>query len=168
MLTVLIETRNDEEGLARTLGALVSAAVEGMVREVIVCDHGSTDQTHRVADHAGCHFLAAGGLAAGVRQAKSEWLMLLEPGARPAEGWTEAVALHAERATNPARFSRVRGDRAPFLARVFKARRALAEGLLITRRQATALLRTASSGEALARGVSSRRLDAEIRVAAPK
>ena len=44
MLSVLIETRNDEEGLARTLASLIAAAVEGVVREVIVCDLGSTDQ----------------------------------------------------------------------------------------------------------------------------
>ena len=58
MLSVLIETRNDEEGLARTLASLVGGAVEGVVREVIVCDLGSTDQTHDVAEHAGCAYLA--------------------------------------------------------------------------------------------------------------
>ena len=38
MLSVLIETRDEEERLARTLASLVGAAVEGVVREVIVCD----------------------------------------------------------------------------------------------------------------------------------
>ena len=33
MLSVLIETRNDEEALARTLASLVGGAVEGVVRE---------------------------------------------------------------------------------------------------------------------------------------
>ncbi|TIU37731.1 MAG: glycosyl transferase family 2, partial [Mesorhizobium sp.] len=68
MLSVLIETRNDEEGLARTLASLVGGAVEGVVRDVIVCDQGSTDQTHRVAEHAGCHYVS-GGLSAGIGQA---------------------------------------------------------------------------------------------------
>ncbi len=67
MLTVLIETRNDEEGLARTLASLVGAAVEGVVRDVIVCDRGSTDQTHYVAEHAGCHYVASGGDLAVLR-----------------------------------------------------------------------------------------------------
>ena len=40
MLSVIIETKNDEEALARTLGSLVSAVVQGVVREVIVCDRG--------------------------------------------------------------------------------------------------------------------------------
>ena len=69
MLSVLIETRNDEEALARTLGSLIGGAVEGVVREVVVCDAGSTDQTHYVAEHAGCHYVASGGIAAGIRQA---------------------------------------------------------------------------------------------------
>ena len=87
MLTVLIETMNDEEGLARTLASLIGGVVEGVVRDVIVCDRGSTDQTHRVAEHAGCHYIANGGVAAGISQAKGEWLLLVEPGARLVDGW---------------------------------------------------------------------------------
>jgi cellulose synthase/poly-beta-1,6-N-acetylglucosamine synthase-like glycosyltransferase len=162
MLSVLIETRNDEEGLARTLASLVPAVVEGMVREVIVCDRGSSDQTHRVAEQAGCSFLASGGLAAGIRQAKSDWLMLLEPGARLAGGWTEGVADHTGRVTSAARFSRSRSARRPFLSRIFSAKRALEDGLVITRRQAAALAGSAADAEALARGLASRRLEGEI------
>lgn len=165
MLTVLIETRDDEEGLARTLASLVSGAVEGVVRDVIVCDRGSTDQTHKVAEHAGCRYIAGGGVAAGISQAKGEWLLLLEPGARLAEGWTDSVLAHTAKMTMPARFSRSRSTRTPFLARVFSPPTALAEGLVITRRQATALSKNAASAEALARGLATRRLDGEILVA---
>lgn len=162
MLTVLIETRNDEEGLARTLASLISGAVEGVVRDVIVCDRGSTDQTHSVAEHAGCNYIGEGGVAAGIRQAKGEWLLVLEPGARLVEGWTESVLIHAAKQTMPARFSRARGSRAPFLSRTFSRPTALAEGLVITKRQATALSRTAQSAEAIARGLATRKLDGEI------
>ncbi|HEV2898306.1 MAG TPA: glycosyltransferase [Pseudaminobacter sp.] len=167
MLSVLIETHNNEEALARTLASLIGAAVEGVVREVIVCDRSSTDHTHRIADQAGCHYLAEGGIAAGVRQAKSDWLLLIEPGARLVEGWTEEVLEHAGRTAGPARFSRARADRSPFLARVFSARRALAEGLLVSRKQASALCKSAGSAEALARGLATKRLAAEIRIAPP-
>ncbi len=165
MLSVLIETKNDEEELARTLASLIGAAVEGVVREVIVCDRGSTDQTHRVAEHAGCHYVAEGGIAAGVRQAKGEWLLFLEPGARLADGWTEPVLYHMAKLMMPARFSRSRQDRTPFLSRIFSAPTALAEGLVIRKGQATALSQKAASAEALARGLASKRLPAEIRVA---
>jgi len=167
MLSVLIETLNDEEGLARTLASLIGGAVEGVVRDVVVCDTGSTDQTHRVADHAGCHYIA-GGISVGIRQAKGDWLLLLEPGARLSDGWIEEVAAHTARQTMPARFSRARGSRAPFLARVFSGNRALAEGLVISKRQATALSKSARSAEAMARGLATKRLEAEIWVAPPK
>ena len=167
MLSVLIETLNDEEGLARTLASLIGGAVEGVVREVVVCDTGSTDQTHRVAEHAGCHYVA-GGIAAGISQAKGEWLLLLEPGARLADGWIDEVAAHTARQTMPARFSRARGSRAPFLSRVFSGNRALAEGLVISKRQATALSKNARSAEAVGRGLATKRLNAEIWVAPSK
>ena len=167
MLSVLIETMNDEEGLACTLASLIGGAVEGVVRDVIVCDAGSTDQTHRVAEHAGCHFVT-GGIAAAIGQARGDWLLLLEPGARLAEGWIEEVVAHMARQTMPARFARARADRAPFLARVFSSNRALAEGLLISKRQASALAKGARGAEALARGLATKKLNAEIRVAPTK
>lgn len=68
----------------------------------------------------------------------------------------------------PARFSRARGNRTPFLVRVFSGNRALEEGLVISKRQATVLAKSARSAEALARGLATRRLNAEIWVAPPK
>jgi hypothetical protein len=166
MLTVLIETGDEEEdALARTLASLVGAAVEGVVRDVVVCERGSGDRTRQVAEHAGCVYLAEGGLAAGLRQAKGEWVLLLEPGARLADGWSEAVLAHVARAAMPARFSRSRADRLPFLARILSSPTALSQGLVIRKGQALSLSRTAHSAEALARGLASRLLDAEIRVA---
>ncbi len=165
MLSVLIETRNDEEGLARTLASLVGAAVEGIVRDVIVCDDGSTDQTHRVADEAGCTFLSGAGVAAGIAQAKCDWLLLIEPGARLLEGWTGSVIAHTAKLAMPGRFSRDPASRRPFLARAFSRPTALAEGLVINRHQAQALSKHAASAEAIARGLAARRLDGLIIVA---
>jgi len=165
MLTVLIETKDDEEGLTRTLASLIGGAVEGVVRDVIICDLGSTDQTHKVAEHAGCNYIASGGVAAGIRQAKGDWLLLLEPGARLADGWIESVLAHTAKMTMPARFSRSRSARTPFLSRAFSRPTALAEGLVITKRQASALSKNASSAEAIARGLATKKLDGEIFVA---
>lgn len=164
MLTVLIETKDSEEGLARTLGSLIQGAIEGLVRDVIVCDRGSTDQTHKVAEHAGCHFVADG-LASAVKQAKADWLLILEPGARLADGWMEPVAAHIAKNTMAAQFSRARAMRTPFLARVFAKNRALANGLLIAKPRALALARHAGDAQAMARGLATKRLTAEIFVA---
>lgn len=168
MLSVLIETRNHEDALVRTLSSLVSGAVEGIVREVIVCDLGSADQTHRVAEHAGCHFVGEGGFAAGVRQAKAEWLLVLEPGARLTEGWMEPVIRHLGNGSKPARLARSRHAERPFWERLLPRRRPLGGGLVITRRQALSLAARAGSAEGLARLVSATRLAAEIMPAPAK
>jgi hypothetical protein len=160
MLSVLIETRNDEEGLARTLASLVGGAVQGVVREGIVCDAGSTDGTRKVADHAGCHMAAS--LAAGVAQAKGDWLLVLEPGARLAEGWVDEAVAHMAKFAMPARFSRARGSREPFLSRALRRPTALLQGLLIRKQQAAVLAHRAQSAEALARGLAMRTLSADI------
>jgi glycosyltransferase involved in cell wall biosynthesis len=162
MLSVIIETRNDEDALARTLGSLVAGAIEGVVREVIVCDLGSADRTHRVAELMGCEFVAAGGVAAGIRQARSDWLLLLEPGSRLSPGWIEAVLHHANSAETPARFTRSRLDRPSFLSRLFSARRPLVDGLMIPRRQALMLAQGQADAAAIARKVSAKRLTGEI------
>jgi hypothetical protein len=168
MLSVLIETMNDEATLPATLASLVGGVVDGAVREVIVCDRGSTDQTGRIADLAGCTWLESGGLAAGVGRAKGEWLLFVEPGARLIEGWTEPVRAHTTRYRIPAHFTRSRIDRPPFLSRVFSGNRALANGLLIPKGQALALSKQARSAEAMARGLAMRRLTSEIRVASDR
>lgn len=169
MLTVLIETLDDEDTLGLTLASLISGVVEGAVREVIVCDGGSTDRTAHIADHAGCGYLASGGISAGARAAKGEWLVILEPGARLSEGWIEGVLGHISTSPMPARFSRSPADAPPFLSRFFLRRRPLADGLLISKGQAVALTRQMADAESLARSVSAKRLaDARIRPAAGK
>ena len=165
MLSVVIETRNDEEGLARTLASLVGAAVEGVVRDVTVCDGGSTDQTKRVAEHAGCHFIAGGDLSKVISAARGEWLMLLEPGARPVDGWTESVVDHVASRQGPACLTESGQGRFPFLSRLFGARRALSTALILRKEDAIALLSGADSSEALARRARATKLSGQIRPA---
>jgi hypothetical protein len=94
--------------------------------------------------------------------------LLLEPGARLIDGWTESVAMHVAKATIAARFSRSRAHRTPFLSRVFPGNRSLTEGLLIRKNQAASLSKSAQDGEAIARGLATKRLEGEIVVAPPK
>lgn len=92
MLTILMECHDNETELAQTLAVLVSGAVEGVVSDVIVLDHGSRDGSIRVADAAGCRFLSSWDMRDVIRSARGEWLLLLEPGARPAAGWIDETA----------------------------------------------------------------------------
>ena len=50
-----------EATLAATLTALVPATVDGLIREAIVVDGGSTDRTLAIADAAGAELVRAGG-----------------------------------------------------------------------------------------------------------
>jgi hypothetical protein len=79
MITVIIETRNEEVSLARALAALVLAATEGVIRDVIVIDRGSQDATRQVADAAGCTIIDASAeidaMRAAVEQARGDWLL---------------------------------------------------------------------------------------------
>ncbi|GHD05765.1 glycosyltransferase [Tianweitania populi] len=159
MLSVLIETRNHEEALARTLASLVSAAVEGMVREVIVLDRGSTDGTSRVADHAGCVFLAEASLSDGMQRARGDWLLLIELGARLVDGWTDEVRRHVAMDGGAARFT---PTRLGFWERLSLKRPGLRAGLLVSKADALSVMRKDWDGLTLARTVRARRLDAGI------
>ncbi|MHB2265449.1 glycosyltransferase [Aliihoeflea sp. PC F10.4] len=131
MISVLIETRNSEAELARTLASLVAGAVEGVVREVIVCDRGSTDGTATVAEHAGCVFLADAAVTGGVKVARGDWLLVLQPGARMASGWIEPVREHVSVSPLPASFSRSPQTARSLWSRLFARPPAFSEGLLV-------------------------------------
>jgi hypothetical protein len=96
MLSVIIATENSERPLVATLAALVPGALAGLVREVIVADAGSRDETAKVADIAGCK-LVSGAAPAGTRlksaavAARGPWLLFLRPGAVPDATWIDEV-----------------------------------------------------------------------------
>ncbi|SDB28954.1 glycosyltransferase [Bauldia litoralis] len=101
MITVILPTRDDEIALALALTPLVPAAVEGIVREVIVVDAGSRDGTLVVADAAGCTVVRGSGpeaLMAAVEEAKSDWLLFLSPSAVLDANWFGEVLPFIDRA----------------------------------------------------------------------
>ncbi len=165
MLTVIIETNNSEEALSRTLGPLVSGAVNGLLRDVIVHDTGSSDNTWKVAEQAGCAFVSNASLLDCIRRARGDWLLFLEPGSRLASNWIEAVERHVGLVQSPGKFTRSRFGQPGFFTRVIRRETPLADGLLITKRQATALAGDGRNSAAIARGIAARRLNAEIELA---
>lgn len=104
MLTVVIATSNDEERLAYTLAALVPAAAEGFVREVIVADAGSSDATTAVADATGCVLIVGQGTVgerlhrAAEQASRGDWLLFLPPGAVLESRWEAEAGAFIERA----------------------------------------------------------------------
>ena len=85
MLSIIIPTLNSERLLVPTLAALVSGATEGLIREVLLADGGSQDDTAVVADVAGCKFLKLDPplgerLRVAAAAARGPWLLFLRPG----------------------------------------------------------------------------------------
>lgn len=96
MISVIIPTLNAEKDLAPTLAALIPAAVDGFIREVIVVDGGSSDATLTIAENAGVDIIeTARGrglqLRAGARRARFPWLLVLHADTELGLGW-ETVA----------------------------------------------------------------------------
>jgi rSAM/selenodomain-associated transferase 2 len=101
MISVVIPTLNAQAHLARTLAALVPAAVDGLIKEVIVIDGGSSDSTAAIADEAGATFLVRSGgrgyqLMTGARRARFPWLLFLHADTVLERGWEREASLFIE------------------------------------------------------------------------
>ena len=162
MISVLIECKDQENALAVTLAALVQGAVEGLVAEVVILDRGSRDGTALLADAAGCRFLEDPDLREVVRSARGDWLLLIEPGARPLLGWIDHIGQHMVSGRMSARMRPSREYRLPFLQRFRRRLSALEHGVLIPKRQAVANAKSGQSLESLGRGLAMTRLKCEI------
>ena len=97
MISVVIEVRDEEEALAMTLTALVSAAAEGFVREVVIADLGRATGTRIIADAVGCT-IVDGGKDRAIAIARSDWILVIAPGVRLETDWFREAALFIERA----------------------------------------------------------------------
>ena len=102
MLSVIISTDGVEQDAVATLAALVPGAAAGVIKDVLLVDRAGTDVMARVADVAGCGFLAFSGsraaaMAAGAKQSRSPWLLFLHAGAVLDSGWIEETAQFIQR-----------------------------------------------------------------------
>jgi len=111
MISVVIPTLNAETTLQQALAPLVTAAVEGLVKEVVVADGGSADRTLEMAEDAGARIVSTARgrgvqLAAGCAAAKGDWLLVLHADTRLGEGWELAAADHIAQRPDKAGFFR--------------------------------------------------------------
>src|SRR6056297_1179876 len=95
-LSVIIPALEAGQALPACLAALFEGVREGLVREVIVSDGGSRDETRMIAGEAGAVFVTGppsrgGQLRRGVAAAGGRWLLVLHADTVLPEGWAGAV-----------------------------------------------------------------------------
>lgn len=147
MISVIIATLNCERTLPASLAALVPAAIDAVVSQVIVADGGSRDGTAAVADAAGCKLVRVEGplgrrLKTAAATARARALLFLQPGTVLEPHWADEARRFLERTPGhrAATFARAVDAQAPLreavllVAAALGARVASRRGLLLTRK----------------------------------
>lgn len=103
MLSAVVWTGEADHRLVPTLAALVPAAADGVVRQLIVTDHANRNSIATIVDAAGCDLIAApiereAAWRSAIRQARGEWLLFLVAGVVLQEGWHREVRAFIENA----------------------------------------------------------------------
>jgi len=111
-LSIIIPAYNAEDVLPLCLTSLMPGLETGLIREVILVDGGSDDQTRRVAEGSGATVLTASekGRAAqlrhGAEQARGDWLLFLHADTALSRDWAERAKTHfSERPDRAAAFT---------------------------------------------------------------
>lgn len=95
MISVVLPAVAPAHALAQILAALVPAAVDGLVKEVVIA--GPSDPAlEALVEDSGARFVAASGdrgalLAAGAAVARADWILALDPARGLPEAWRPAV-----------------------------------------------------------------------------
>ena len=108
-ISIIVPTLNAAPTLPGLLADLMPGLETGLIRELIIADCGSTDDTREIADAVGaCIVTTAKGrgtqLAEGARAARGEWLLFLHADSRLSEDWEVETGSHISRLDAPAHF----------------------------------------------------------------
>ncbi len=98
MISVVLVASEDLTGLAAQLAMLVPAAVDGLVKEVVLVGGGHPG-VEALAEDSGARVITASGdvaaqLMAGAGAARGDWILTLRDSPILREGWREPVEKH--------------------------------------------------------------------------
>lgn len=129
MITALIRTTHGPEALAVTLSALVPAVTAGLVGDAVIVARAHDETIDRVADASGAALVVTEGdpWMEGTRVARHEWVLCLDDGDVPQEGWIRALERFVGLRTSAEGLGRLR-RREGVIRRVFDGLRALMRG----------------------------------------
>ena len=105
MLSVIIPTLNASKTLPATFASLMTGLIDGMIKEVIISDGGSTDGTTQIAQEAGAVILTndipgrGPQLANGAQAAKSNWLLFLHADTELEQDWHQEALTFIDQQT---------------------------------------------------------------------
>jgi rSAM/selenodomain-associated transferase 2 len=96
-LAIVIPTLNTADSLAATIASVAGDPV----REIVISDGGSSDETIVIAERLGCRIVCGkrgrgAQIAAGIAAAQGEWLLLLHADTKLAPAWEQAARVHSE------------------------------------------------------------------------
>lgn len=105
-VSVIIPTLNAAKALPASLPPLMEGLEAGVIRELILSDAGSSDETPRISEEIGARLISGapsrgGQLRRGAGAAEGDWLLFLHADTQLPAGWTEHVQTHI--ATTPER-----------------------------------------------------------------
>jgi hypothetical protein len=93
MITVLICVKHGPEALAVTLSTLVPAVAAGLIGDAVILAGKPDDTIGKVADAAGATLIVTpdGSWKRGAQAARRDWLLCLDDGDIPQEGWIRVL-----------------------------------------------------------------------------
>jgi hypothetical protein len=121
MITVLIRVNHGPEALVMTLSALVPAVAAGLVGDAVILASAQDDQLSAVADAAGATLVMApeGSWRKGSQVARREWLLCLNDGDIPQEGWIRVLDRFIAQGHPDRHLGRLRRRKAGLVQRAF-------------------------------------------------
>jgi hypothetical protein len=116
MITVLVRVTHGPEALAATLSALVPAVAAGLIGDAVILAGRQDDVLTQVADAAGASLVEGNAWEDGVKAARREWLLCLDDGDIPQEGWIRVLDRFVGLAKPEQGFARMRRQRAGLMS----------------------------------------------------